>query len=341
MAAPVRDSAWLEWVASLMGAASRQSLTAGLPSRLFHCLLEELPLHLIPGSGLAGEKKFDSSDPLFLSPMCSILPAGEVPAELESRQDVKDGFYLESAVAWVRDAGSGFLRPFWLGVKSEASLSALGAGDPAPAGLPEALRARLAAAEILIPAGHVERRRAEWKAGVESASEVFREKNYVSVKDLLHPFHIAALRRYYRCAIRKRRIHLGDDQSARRYVAHNHPVARYFHEQLAGTVSAVVGEPVKPSYVYFASYLGGAELKRHTDREQCEFSVTLCLDRETSWPIRVGTAEGDVAVDQALGDGLFYRGTRVPHYRDRLPAGHTSTSIFFHYVPVDFSGPLD
>jgi hypothetical protein len=31
----------------------------------------------------------------------------------------------------------------------------------------------------------------------------------------------------------------------------------------------------------------------------------------------------------------------VPHYRDVLPAGRTSTSIFFHYVPADFCGPLE
>jgi len=37
---------------------------------------------------------------------------------------------------------------------------------------------------------------------------------------------------------------------------------------------------------------------------------------------------------------LLYRGTQVPHYRDALGQGRTSTSIFFHYVPADFVGPL-
>jgi hypothetical protein len=130
-------------------------------------------------------------------------------------------------------------------------------------------------------------------------------------------------------------------------VAHNESVARFFHHQIANAVSAVVGEAIKPSYVYLASYLSGAELKKHTDREQCEFSVTLCLDFSpepelaTSWPIRLDTGEGAVAVYQALGDGLVYRGTSVPHYRSVLAEGCTSTSIFFHYVPADFSGPLD
>ena len=142
-------------------------------------------------------------------------------------------------------------------------------------------------------------------------------------------------------------IQLGDQQSPRRYVAHNESVACFFHHQIANAVAAVVGEAIKPSYVYLASYVSGAELKKHTDRQQCEFSVTLCLDfspepkRATPWPIRLDTGKGTVTVYQALGDGLVYRGTKLPHYRDVLAEGCTSTSIFFHYVPVDFSGPLE
>jgi hypothetical protein len=123
-------------------------------------------------------------------------------------------------------------------------------------------------------------------------------------------------------------------------------VARFFHSQIAPTLSKVVGEVLKPSYVYMASYLSGAELKKHTDREQCEFSITLCLDFSpepklaTPWPIHLETPQGVVTVYQGLGDGLAYRGTRLPHYRGILPEGQTSTSIFFHYVAADFTGSL-
>jgi hypothetical protein len=115
---------------------------------------------------------------------------------------------------------------------------------------------------------------------------------------------------------------------------------------MAEAVSAIAAEPVKPSYVYMASYLSGAELKKHTDREQCEFSVTLCVDfspepeLETPWPIRLDTATGTSTVYQAMGDGLAYRGTKLPHYRCALPEGMTSTSIFFHYVAESFTGSL-
>jgi hypothetical protein len=45
-------------------------------------------------------------------------------------------------------------------------------------------------------------------------------------------------------------------------------------------------------------------------------------------------------VFQGIGDALLYRGCRLTHSRDSLLEGHTSTSIFFHYVRKDFAGSL-
>jgi hypothetical protein len=339
-------------MASLMGAASRQRHTAMLPTQQFHCLLDELPLHLIPPRVLDRQRlQHLLAQPLFLNPQCSILPAGEVPGELQKRRDLLEGFYLRGTMAWVRDPAAGLLHPFWLGPRFEAIVSRLRAGEPVPPSLSDDAKLLLAVAGIVTPADHAddhtERGLAEWTEIVSTRTQVFRQKNYTPVANLIHPFNLAALRRYYRHAIRRGTIWLGDEQSPRRYVAHNESVTRYFHYQIANAVSAIVGEPVKPSYVYLASYLSGAELKKHTDREQCEFSVTLCLDFSpepelaTSWPLHLDTLEGTVTVYQALGDGLVYRGTKVPHYRSILGEGFTSTSIFFHYVPAEFSGSLD
>jgi hypothetical protein len=349
MASQVKDTAWLEWIAGLMGAGSRQTHTATLPPGQFHCLLDELPLHLIPQRQLASQCWWQnlSHQQLFPNPQCLVLPPGQVPAELEAHRHLLANFDLQGTVAWVRDPATGSLHPFWLGPRLEAVVSRLHAGEPVPASLPGDVRSLLASAGILTSEGQGERRLAEWAEVVRRGAHQFREKGYVPLGSLIHPFNVAALRRYYRHAIRRGAIRLGDEQSPRRYVAHNESVARFFHHQIANALSAVVGEAIKPSYVYLASYLSGAALKKHTDRQQCDFSVTLCLDFSpepelaTSWPIRLDTPEGTVAVYQALGDGLVYRGTKVPHYRNVLAEGHTSTSIFFHYVPADFSGPLE
>jgi hypothetical protein len=348
MATSIGDTEWLSWVERLMCGASRQRHTATLPMQKFHCVLDELPLHLIPSGVLDKQKRQNvSSGPYFQNPECTIVRAGEIPMELQARRDLLEGFYLQSNIAWVREPVLGTLRPFWLGPRFEALVSQLSAENLESSALPDDARLLLAGAGVLTSADHAQQRSAEWSKAVNNCAQLFREKNYAPLGNLIHPFHLAALRRYYRNAIRQGRIRLGDEQSSRRYVAHNEPVARYFHHQIAHVVGAVVGEPVKPSYVYLASYLSGAELKKHTDREQCEFSVTLCLDfspepREaTSWPICLDTPQGIVTIYQALGDGLVYRGTKVPHYRTPLRDGYSSTSIFFHYVSEHFSGPLD
>lgn len=345
MVSTLNNPAWVEWMTTLMGGVSRQSLTATLPPDRFFCLLEELPLHLIPRQSAL--KAIDNQQPLFLNPDCMICSHGQLPDELADRRDLLSGFALQETIAWVCQREAGNLLPFWLGPQMEEVVRGLSPGDPASSNLHGDLRHLLAAAQILVPESSEVDRDAEREKMLNRASALFREKGYAPLTGLIHPYHVAALRRYYRYLIRSGAIQLGDGQSPRRYVAYNDSVARFFHQQIAAALSAVAGEPLKPSYVYMASYLSGAELKKHLDREQCEFSVTLCLDfspeprLETPWPIHLDTPTGTVTVYQALGDGLAYRGTRLPHYRSRLGEGQTSTSIFFHYVAADFAGSLD
>lgn len=347
MASSLNNPAWVEWVTTLMGGASRHTYAATLAPDRFYCLLDELPLHLIPQRVFKSpQRQPDQHKSLVFNPDCVLCTDGQLPDELKSREELLSGFALQGTIVWVRNGASGGLLPFWLGPGLEGVVRALCPNEAVPSSIPDATQRLLMAADILIPqqTEDVVQRR---EMVIGEASRLFCEKGYAPLADLIHPFHVAALRRYYRYLIRTGAIELGDGQSPRRYVAYNEPVARFFHHDITKTLSAVAGEPIKPSYVYLASYLGGAELKKHTDREQCEFSVTLCLDFSpepqlaTPWPIRLDTSRETVTVYQAVGDGLAYRGTRLPHYRHKLSEGQTSTSIFFHYVAADFSGSLD
>jgi hypothetical protein len=253
----------------------------------------------------------------------------------------------EGEMVWIKDIANDALQPFWLGPELTAMLSGAQPGDPAPSQLSLQARGTLLMANVLIPDNYATDRRKQWAEIVSTTGARFQRQGYAPVGQLIHPFHIAALRRYYRHQVRTGRVHLGDGQSPLRYVAYNDPVARFFHQQLTTAMTAFAGEPVKASYVYMASYQPGAILEKHTDRDQCEFSVTLCLDYSpeprcaTPWPIHLHKKSGTVAVFQAIGDALLYRGCQLPHSRDALPEGHTSTSIFFHYVREDFAGSLD
>ncbi len=335
----------MEWMTALMRGVSRQTYSATFPPDRFYCLLEELPFHLVPRRARKLLPQDDLDEPLYLNPECILSPAERIPDELTP--ELLSGFALHGQIAWVRNSATRSLLPFWLGTELADLLRRLPRSAPVRSSLSVHLVSLLTAAEILVPEGRLAQRQTEREETVKKAAALFREKGFAPLGGLIHPFHIAALRRYYRYLIRAGVIQLGDRQSPRRYAAYNEPVAQFFHHQIAAMLSAVAGEPLKPSYVYLASYLSGAELKKHTDREQCEFSITLCLDFSpepalaTPWPIQLEIPSGTVAVYQALGDGLAYRGTRLPHYRGVLGDGQTSTSIFFHYVAADFEGPLE
>jgi hypothetical protein len=313
----------------------------------FCCRLDGQPDHLTPEHHLQNYWTEELDDhPLFLNKNCRITSGGELPPALANEPWLTDGFATIRDMAWVRDPASDALQPFWLGPQTHSILKNIQDGKPASVA-DKQRRHSLAIAKILVPQEYETSQQARMNAPLSRCSDQIRQSGYAPIRGLLHPFHISALRRYYRNLIRTGKLPLGDSQSSRRYYAHNERVARFFHFQLASTVSTIVGQPVKPSYVYFGSYQGGAILEEHIDRAQCEFSVTMCVDyspeprQQTPWPIQLRTPSGTATVYQALGDALVYMGCKVPHSRGVLPLGHTSSSLFFHYVPGNFTGSLD
>ena len=317
---------------------------AELPASLFHCQLEKQPDHLVPQYALAAACH-DRED-LALNPDCLFTESGELPSPLSDATST-DKLALQGHVAWVPHLATGQLQPYWLSHELRDCIEDLQSGKGSSSDISPDARESLVMAGVLVKPSDAAAERQRWTETLARAAREFQEHEYVPVSGLIHPFHVAALRRYYRHRVRTGGMVLGDGQSSRRYVAHNDGVARFFHRQLTSAMSAVAGEAVKPSYVYVASYQGGAKLDVHTDRLQCEFSVTFCLDYApepqlaTPWPLKLHTKSGIVTVYQAIGDALVYRGRTVPHSRDTLRQGQTSTSIFFHYVREGFSGTLD
>ena len=93
------------------------------------------------------------------------------------------------------------------------------------------------------------------------------------------------------------------------------------------------GESLIPTYSYLRVYKKGDELKRHIDKNSCQFSVTLTLMREPNddiWPIYLET-DSVYKIDLEAGDGLIYRGTINPHWRDEFE-GSRLAQVFLHYV---------
>jgi hypothetical protein len=349
MATPIRYAEWLAWVTKLTQECAGQRLElARSPLEGFRCFLGEQPTHLVPERLLRQLQGSSGGDGLVVNPRCHLSTDHELPHALTAATAAfKAGDLSRATVAWVEDPATESWMPFCIDAETAALVRDLRQDVEKIEELPMDVRANLCQAQILVGRDFADSRQKNWSEFARRCRAGFRESGYAPVSNLIHPFQLGELRRHFRRRIRKGAIHLGDSQSPRRYIAHNEPAARFFHLQLTKAVSDMVGEAVKPSYVYMASYLSGARLEKHTDREQCEFSITLCLDyapeprAATPWPLYLDTRDGTVTVYQCLGDGLLYRGRERPHYRRTLAEGNTSSSIFFHYVPADFDGPLE
>jgi len=347
MAASVGDENWLRWLEGLVGKPAELGLPNLPPPSLFCCRLDEQPDHLVPGHFFRTQDWADPRGPVVLNPSCCFSREGRLPPELAGIAGLLSGFALQQEVVWIQHAGTGAWQPYWVDHATSQELIASPGRDFAAGPLPAAALRALIMAGILGGLNFVAQQGAAWKEAISHGAGEMQRKSYAPLRGLIHPFHISALRRYFRYLIRTNKVPFGDRQCPGRYVADDDAVARFFHYHLAPFVAAIVGEPVKPSYAYVVSYQEGAELHKHTDREQCEFSITLCLDftpephHATAWPIHLYTSAGRVTLFQAIGDALLYRGRELPHSRDLLPRGFTSTSMLFHYVREDFCGRLN
>jgi hypothetical protein len=317
-----------------------------LPRSLYHCRLDDQPNFLVPKGYLRNHQTH--RDALRINPNCVFNDGGGIPQGGSVREtnfatgDAASGY----EIGWVRDDATRAIIPFWLSPRVQELVNDI-ESNRHPSRSTGSLIESLRTAGILIEDADVQMRQDQWNRSVLNCRPLFRDRGFAPMSDLIHPYHVAALRRYYRFKVRAGAFKWGSNMEERRLVAHNEPVASYFHHQLTFAVSELAGEPLKPSYCYFAAYQEGAELARHTDREQCDFSLSMCIDYSpepaltTAWPLMLDVDGCQVSAYQALGDAVFYRGIQIPHWRNRLQAGHSSTSIFFHYVKVDFSGPLN
>jgi hypothetical protein len=310
------------------------------------CFLDELPAELIPGAARR-DAAATAAGELVVHSSFRYEPRGELPTELRRRPPTMDGFVRRVPLAWIQDPGTEVWAPFWVRGEWAEVCEALRPGEPAPPDLPRRVRDTLARVGVLVPPLGEHSRREAWERIAREAAAQYQQHGYAIVRSLIDPVHVGAMRRYYRALIAGGQLPVGDDQVAERYRLNSEPVAMFFHPQLVSLVNRIAGEPVKTSYLYFASYPAGSLLPRHTDRLQCEFSISLQVDYTPEpdgpcgWPLYLDhpdLPDGPVAADLGLGDAVFYRGRKLFHHRDRLPDGHQSSSLFFHYVREDFAG---
>lgn len=108
-------------------------------------------------------------------------------------------------------------------------------------------------------------------------------------------------------------------------------------QMLHPVIQKTVGIELLPAYACARIYYPGAVMKRHIDRQSCEYSATLCVNRKgDAWPVWVETKDRiSLPLYQKPGDMLVYKGTEVPHWRNKYTEGTEQIQVFLHYVDAN------
>lgn len=60
-----------------------------------------------------------------------------------------------------------------------------------------------------------------------------------------------------------------------------------------------------------------------------------------AWPLWFTGPQGPRSVELAPGDGVFFRGCELPHWRGTAMPEHSQTNLLLHYVPSEWAGVVD
>jgi len=135
------------------------------------------------------------------------------------------------------------------------------------------------------------------------------------------------------------------------------PEYKELHYLIKKQVEYVLEMDLYPTYYYDRFYFVGQELKRHTDREACEISVTLQISTNATKPWDIGfltPAGKEVYYSMKDGDAVIYKGNQIEHWRNPLQSRYNKFQklyrkifnlkddtyhhqIFFHYVNANGS----
>lgn len=147
------------------------------------------------------------------------------------------------------------------------------------------------------------------------------------------------IRNYFHSNIDAGNFALGDRQS-HRYKSNNESFSRLMQYEVLPLIEHVVKKKMKPTYIYVSCYTKNSEktteLPPHTDRPDCEYTVSYIIDKPTgaNWPIYVDKTTQPVknkgrywfyppkenchSVDCGANGMMMFNGTDHIHFREKL-----------------------
>ena len=140
---------------------------------------------------------------------------------------------------------------------------------------------------------------------------------------------------------------MGDNQS-NRYKANNEAFSRFLHYEMLPLIEKIIGCKLQPTYSYLSAYVKDSELPPHTDRPDCEYTVSFIVDKpdDSTWPIYFHKVKQPVKgkgrysykpdklecieCDCGANGLMIFNGRDHIHYREKLEAKFYNI-LLLHY----------
>ena len=156
---------------------------------------------------------------------------------------------------------------------------------------------------------------------------------------------------YFHDSINNDKFQFGDRQ-AQRWKAYDDFMSRVLQFEALPLMERIAKKRLKPTYTYLSCYKKGADLPAHTDRPECEFTVSFMIDKpkDAFWPIYVDKEkqpikfkgryrnyvnddhkDNCVQVDCEPNGLMMFCGTDHIHFREELPYDYYYISLL-HYM---------
>jgi prolyl 4-hydroxylase len=178
----------------------------------------------------------------------------------------------------------------------------------------------------------------------------YGEATPLKIEHVIHDELLDVLQKYYTTTIDSGVFQLGDRQS-NRFKQHNEPFSRFLHYEILPLVEKINGKPMKPSYTYLSAYTKESDLPPHTDRPECECTVSFVVNKpkDLYWPIYFHKVKQPqkykgryyvtvdknecIPIDCEAGGLMMFDGTDHLHFRDELE-GDFYHILLLHYMSV-------
>jgi hypothetical protein len=171
----------------------------------------------------------------------------------------------------------------------------------------------------------------------EANAATFAAQGYVVLPQFVPPALAQFLAHEGNLMVRTGWLKPGDPQVERALSAYAPPPTETLLALAVPTMERLTGRRLYPTYSLLRLYLKDVELRPHTDRQACEFSLSLMIAASSAeiWPLMFRKADGaEQAIHLKPGDAIAYRGTDLSHWREKLDY-EWHMQAFMHYVDRD------